>query len=80
MLKNNLIMDIILNETTSNVIFAIFFITYLVLALYVIYNELKYNENKFESTIWILLSIFIPIVPPIVYIFMRKKHLKRTLT
>lgn len=73
-------MDIILNETTSNVIFAIFFITYLVLALYVIYNELKYNENKFESTIWILLSIFIPIVPPIVYIFMRKKHLKRTLT
>jgi len=70
-------MDVILNETISNVIFVVFFVAYLLLALYVIYNELKYSDNKFESMIWILAAIIIPIVLPIVYILIRKRHLNK---
>jgi len=70
-------MDVILNETISNVIFVVFFVAYLLLALYVIYNELKYSDNKFESMIWTLAAINIPIVLPIVYMLIRKRHLNK---
>lgn len=72
-------MDIILNETISHVIFVTFFVVYLLLTLYVIYNELKYSDNKFESTIWILAAILIPIFLPILYMLIRKRHLNKTL-
>ncbi|MCA0132989.1 hypothetical protein [Winogradskyella alexanderae] len=72
-------MDIVLSDTVSQILMITFLLIHALLAIYVVFSEIKNRENRFLSAIWILASIFIPLVPGLVYLVYKKAFNRKEL-
>ena len=75
-------MEFIISEKTSYIIFGIILIAvllYISLLILLIVKEIKNNNTKLESFLWIFSSFIIPIIPLIYFILflIRKKRTKK---